>query len=246
MSANVEVLLKRLQVLEDKDDIVNLLGRRAAYHSAGRHDLEIEELWSHRDDSALELEDWGVWVGYKRILQAYVTGMPFPPAQVGLMVEHLCCTPVLEIAGDGKTAKGTWISPGHETFPIPGSADPTPKAHWCWGRYAIDFIKEDGKWKIWHLHVLTTFRSPFSQDWVATGIKKPDYFPPDGVPPPTIGKPDLPPSFNEAYHPDRGAKMQPVPPEPYKSWSDTWSATELHELKKKWVNPVAPPPAGFE
>jgi hypothetical protein len=192
--------------------------------------LEIQELWSSSDDVVFEPEDMGAWTSLASIKRSYVNGNPFPPGTKGLLVEHTLTTPVLEIAEDGKTAKGIWISPGHETFPVPG--EKVPKAHWSWGRYAVDFRKESGKWKIWHLHVLTTFRTPYAVDWAETAFHKPEWLPKDGVPLETIGKADRGVSFNEPYHPNRAPKLQPVPPEPYKTWNESCSATDLHECTK--------------
>lgn len=90
-----------------------------------------------------------------------VKGNPFPPTTKGLMIEHTLTTGMIEVADDRGTAKGIWISPGHETFPMAGECRP----HWSWGRYGVDFVREDGQWKIWHLHVLTTFRTPYDQSW---------------------------------------------------------------------------------
>jgi hypothetical protein len=228
MSSPTEIsaLLHRITRLEDIQEIHNIMGRRAYLHSAGRHDREIEELWSTRDDVVFEAEDMGAWTKLSSIKNSYVSGNPFPSGTKGLMIEHTLTTPVIEIAEDGQTAKGVWISPGHETFPV---ADGPPKAHWSWGRYAVDFRKEDGKWKIWHLHVLTTFRTPFGQDWVETATKRPDYLPEEGQPQDSIGFADRGVSFNEPYHPDRAPKYQPVPPDAYKAWADTFSATDFYE-----------------
>ncbi|KAL1622636.1 hypothetical protein SLS56_008683 [Neofusicoccum ribis] len=222
-------LLARIQRLEDIHDINNLMGRRAYYHSAGRHDLEFNELWSSEDDVIFEPEDWGAFVGRASVKGSYVDGNPFPPGTKGLLIEHTLTTSVLEIAKDGLTAKGVWISPGHETFPIPG--EKLPKTHWSWGRYAVDFRKEDGEWKIWHLHVLTTFRTPYNVDWAETAFRKPDYLPKDGETIGDIAKADRGVSFNEPYHPSRAPKLQPVPPKAYNTWTDTWSAVEYHEHK---------------
>lgn len=226
---SVDSLLTRVRRLEDIHEIYQIMGRRAYYHSAGRHDLEISELWSPQDDVVFEPEDVGAFTSLASVKRAYVDGNPFPPGTKGLLVEHTLTTPVLEIAADGQTAKGIWISPGHETFPI---EEGTPKAHWSWGRYAVDFRKEEGKWKIWHLHVLTTFRTPYSDDWTKTALHKPEWLPADGETTERQGRADRGVSFNEPYHPDRAPKLQPVPPEPYQTWEDTWSATALHESSK--------------
>ncbi len=137
-------------------------------------------MWSQRKDIVFEPEDWGGWTGHGAMQQNYgewvstsnfalalmrvphlVKGNPFPPNTPGLMIEHTLTTGIIEVADDRETAKGVWISPGHETFPM----GDLPKPHWSWGRYAVDFVREDGKWKIWHLHVLTTFRTPYDTDW---------------------------------------------------------------------------------
>jgi hypothetical protein len=60
------------------------------------------------------------------------------------LAEHTLTTSVIEIAGDRKTAKGVWNSPGHETMPI----GERPIAHWCWNRYGVDFILENSEWKL--------------------------------------------------------------------------------------------------
>lgn len=102
----MEFLLARVQSLEDIHEIHNLMGRRAYYHSAVRHDLEIQELWSSGDDVVFEPEDMGAWASLASIKRSYVNGNPFPPGTKGLLVEHTLTTPVLEIAEDSKTAKG--------------------------------------------------------------------------------------------------------------------------------------------
>jgi hypothetical protein len=65
---------------------------------------------------------------------------------------HTQETPVIEVAGDGKTAKGIWYSIG---LAVRGSVDENGNTSvgtgWMWEKYGVDFIKEDGGWKIWHL-----------------------------------------------------------------------------------------------
>src|ERR1035438_7351015 len=70
----------------------------------------------------------------------------------GEYVMHTQETPVIEVASDGKTAKGLWYSIGQA---VRGSVAADGKTSvttgWMWEKYGVDFIKEDGKWKIWHL-----------------------------------------------------------------------------------------------
>jgi hypothetical protein len=217
-------LARRIERLEHLHAIEQLMARRAYLHSAGLNGQEMEECWSKRPDIVFEPEDWGVWEGYDVVYQAYVTGNPFPDGTPGLMIEHTLTTGVIEVADDFETAKGIWISPGHETMPVvPGES---PKPHWSWGRYAVDFVRDDSGWRIWHLHVLTTFRTPYGQDWVRTALHRPEYFPEEGVTMEGINAPTRGVTFNQPYHPDKAPVLQPELPQPYATWADVTSYTD--------------------
>jgi hypothetical protein len=218
-------LERELTRLEDLHEIRNLMGRRAYLHSAGLNDRELTECWSHRADVCFEAEDWGAWDGYEHIWSSYVETNPFPGTTVGLMVEHTLTTGVIEVAADGQTAKGVWLSPGHETMPSPGAGD-NPIAQWSWGRYGVDFVKERDLWKIWHLHVYTGFRTPYDTDWIQSSIRRPEHAPVEGVVLPGITPTDRPPTFNQPYKINAVQVLQPVPPLPYSTWADTSSYTD--------------------
>jgi len=67
---------------------------------------------------------------------------------IGSMIMHTLTTPIIEVAGDGRTAKGMWYSPGQVTEI---GSDGKPIAMWMWEKYGVDFVKEGGKWKLWHI-----------------------------------------------------------------------------------------------
>lgn len=210
---------ERVQRLEDLDAINQLMSRRAYLHSAGMNARELEECWVKETPGAtFEPEDWGVWEGAESIRKCYVDGAP--PVEPGMMIEHCVTTGVIEIARDRQTAKGVWISPGHETFPQPGGP---PIPHWSWGRYAVDFALEGEAWKIWHLHILTTFRTPYGQDWVASSVNRPGHFPPLGETLPGMHPPDRGVTFNQPYSTHAEPVLQPEPPAPYATFAETTS-----------------------
>jgi len=215
---------ERIQRLEDVHDIETVFARRCYYHTAARHDLEITECWSRtREDVSIELEDWGRWIGRESVWKIYVESNPFKYPFPGLMSEHTITTGVIEVAEDGETAQAVWISPGHETVPVEGGM---PIAHWCWNRYGVDFIKEDDEWKIWHMHIYSTIRTPYDTDWVETSINRPAHFPPEGVGMPGMHPPDAPITFNQPYRIDEARELQPFLPKPYASWSETHGYTD--------------------
>ena len=83
---------------------------------------------------------------------------------VGAMGIHPTTTPIIEVAGDGKTAKGVWIGTGF----VASKDRKTGKPHaiWEWDRYGVNSIKEDGKWKMWHFNGMIQFASPYEKSWV--------------------------------------------------------------------------------
>jgi len=147
---------------------------------------------------------------------------------------HPLSTPVIEVAADAQTAKAAWLCPGLECGGPPGHK----LAAWGWNKYGIDFIRENGVWKIWHLHVYGAFMTPFNMSWVDV---PPMDLPPMGEdagnfhmpgmaddapkPPPTPREfwPDRPPTTNWAYRTVRSyPKDQPGMPMPYQTFADTF------------------------
>jgi hypothetical protein len=78
---------------------------------------------------------------------------PFLPGQLHV---HSMLTPVIEVAQDGKTAQGVWDSFGPA---IHSAANGTSL---LWIKYGVDFVKEDGDWKIWHMEVFPIFSTPWN------------------------------------------------------------------------------------
>ena len=201
-------LEKRLQRMEDRAAIENLMGRYQYLHTAN-HDLEIvDQFWSHREDAQIEEGFYGVYAGWqfqsvadfyseKYGMDRYTPPRPanepegpvgpeFPPEaprkKAGKLVVHTMTTPVIEVAEDGQTAKGIWISAGHESGVFgPGELSGIPRidnaspdedgdrilADWVWLKYGVDFVKEGEEWKILRLHIYSIFRCPYDENWVA-------------------------------------------------------------------------------
>jgi hypothetical protein len=231
-----ESLKERIQRLEDIHEIQNLMGRHEYYHSAGMHKEEFEELFAQKTPGiSFEAGDVGAFEGIEAVRKSYVEGMDlvakrnleemrkrYPEAKLeekdrlaGTMVVHTLTTPVIEVAGDGKTAKGVWMSPGHMTGFM---ADPL-KAHWVWEKYGVDFVKEDGKWKFWHFHVYTDFLTPYDKSWVESSMES---RPAPGLPP-DFPKPNRTSTTPyQKYGPLATPKLEPRPPVPYETFGKTF------------------------
>ena len=98
---------------------------------------------------------------------------------------------------------------------------------WC--KYAIDFLRQDGEWKIWKFRCYELARAPFEENWVSFGEKnqhafdldlmyfgddgKPVFMPPADEPAPTEFHP---------YSPSTRQTLEPEPPVPHASFEDTF------------------------
>ncbi len=168
----------------DQQEIQNIMSRHVMYHCYGEHQEELEEIWVTEYANQLTAsfgQNQGFYVGYGSIWEAYVDGHNetwLASAKsycenngiditgwtdeeileiyggVGQLLLHVTTTAIIEVAEDGLTAKGFWYSPGM-------IAESGSSANTIWEAYGVDFIKEDGEWKIWHLHMYTDFMGSY-------------------------------------------------------------------------------------
>ncbi len=116
-------LMLQAERLEAVQACRNLMGRYSYLHSAFRN-KEFMELWSKRDDVSQTMP-FGKFVGYEGVYQSYVGvhGDRNTPEDYeairGLMMIHEMSTDVIEVAADGKTARGIWISRVLKLLPMP-------------------------------------------------------------------------------------------------------------------------------
>jgi hypothetical protein len=225
----------------DRGAIENLFSRYMYLHNAFQ-DEQIIPLWvapgtegiRARYTNAGQYTTWDSVVGYHR-------GRPAP---TGKLILHATTTPVIEVAGDGDTAKGVWIMAGTESGLTDAEvAKSSPDfmysagevqgkkvwAHWVWCKYAIDFLRQDGEWRIWKFRCYELARAPFEENWVSFGEKNQAAFDLDLMYFGDDGRPVFMPAADEPvsaeshpYSPATVQQLDPVPPTPYESFTDTF------------------------
>lgn len=218
--------LARLAV--DIHEINNLMSLHAWYHAALMHDVELEEIWSARDDIVLWFEASGRFEGPEAIKGGYGRAVG-REATRGIFTWHTITTPVVEVAADGETAKGIWYTPGIAGF-FKGDRG---NFNWMFEKYAVDFIREDGVWKVWHMHVYSDIGWSLGKSIDADGSM-------GGVPevlrtlgalggPATGPAPEVPGEPYKTLGPATPIALRPRPPVPYRTWSETWSYADPGE-----------------
>jgi hypothetical protein len=176
---SVAALQARVLALRDINDIKRLQRAFGYYSDSGQWD-QVASLFART--ATLEIGLDGVYRGQERIRQYYLavggghTGLL--PGQVN---QSLQLMPVINLAPDGLTAKGTW-----RALILTGQAGQS--AQWGEGPYENEYVKEGGVWKISALHWYQTLLTPYAEGgWarhpdVNGGHYAPASLPPDAPP----------------------------------------------------------------
>lgn len=225
---------------EARREIQNIMGKLSQSYLMMEEAQIYERWWSRREDVCLGVNSgWyngadavkGYYdaLGGKIALASDIIAKTFPEKLAGKTKEELygvgqigikpIDTFIIEIAGDGQTAKGIWSL--HGTY-----ADITPSgpvSYWDWGYYCVDFVCEDSAWKIWHMMDLKDINNPTGGDWT----EEPLSFPEDANFAPmkdfVFPQPNVPAVLREEYYVGRPFTETPPLPVPYETFAETFS-----------------------
>ncbi len=232
-------LEERVRNAAASQEVENVKAEHTYYHGRADATGEWGNIWSHSEDCS-----WAhafgrmrgfdqVWYGsvtrydaqamenWLKIYQMYPEVGGKDPRPLLEASVHTLVTDVIEVAADGKSARGSFITPGviHSRLTEEGKK-------YCmilWERYGSDFVCEDGKWLYLHEHVCPDI--PGSLDctnWAADEYQR--LTAPAGGPPPG-GPPSSPPVTDPGpLHSPYSLLHKPantVPwPEPYETLDD--------------------------
>lgn len=242
LEALVAQLDAKAQAGRDRGEIENLFSHYMYLHNAFR-DAEIIDLWVGKGTPGIRAQysNNGVYTTWESVT-LYHRNRPAPR---GKLILHYTTTPMIEVASDGETAKGLWVMSGVESgLTDPEQAQLAPPymyepelvdgkrvwQHTVWAKYGLDFLKQDGRWKIWHFHCFEVCRSPFSMGWIPFAAKSQNesfnydlmYFGEDGKPV-FMPRPDEPARILGApYRTDTSQTLDARPPIPYRTFSQTF------------------------
>jgi len=200
---SMQNLASRVQRLEDTLEIQQLQSQYAYWLLTQNYDKIIEHSFAHHADGILiEFSDSGVYKGIegvRRIFTAFAATREIP----GFFTLHMTVNPYIVIAADGQSAKSTWLSPG--------AASSSAGARWIWGPYYVDYVRENGQWRIRSTIFAPLFRNRYETSWV----EETDHGSVKG--PFAKSPPDEPPTRYRPYDPQQKSLFEDYPelPEPY-------------------------------
>lgn len=231
-----EQLLTRWEI---RREVQNIMGKYSQSYCI-KQEGSLFRFWSRREDISLGVNE-GYYLGQQDVA-GYYTALHDEialasqliqahfPEKLGNKTEDECFgvgqisyrpidTAVVEVADDLQSAKGLWVVRGL----VEKVTEAGPVSFWDFSYWAVDFVLEDGAWKI--LHMLDLHEVDCRQ-----GINLTDT--PESLPVnPAFAKmgeftfpaPTKACTLRETYHANRPFTPSPRVPEPYKTLSETFS-----------------------
>ena len=197
-------LLARVQRLEDMQAIQKLQAKYVHYLFTQRFERIVEECFArHLPDVSVEFSDSGVYRGQQSVRALY-RAFEATRAIPGFFILHTMVNPYIEIARDGQSARSHWLSPG--------AAGSDRSAAWIWGPFYVDYVKEEGGWRIAHSNFAPLFRNRYEESWAQAkdhgSVRGPLAVTPDE--PPTLYRP-----YSEVKKESDIFRRHPELPRPY-------------------------------
>lgn len=180
-------MAKEAQRADDYSKIQNVIAKHSYYYAAQEQWLELDTAWAKKRDDISYGHNHGYYYGREAVenyygkkneerrkqtlemMSALYSDIKNVPENEGIgdMVIHTLTTPYIEIAEDRQTAKGVWMSVGLAAGVRNAGK---PQYNWFWEKFGVDFVNEDGEWKIWHFQIYSD--AGFSEN-VGTGTGGP-------------------------------------------------------------------------
>jgi len=147
MEAKIKSLEKKIGLLEDVNE-VKRLQRVYSYYVMHMMRDEIYDCFADRHDVTLHWLE-GTWKGKEGVKRYFGVGSDRPEPPPGFLHQVMPIAGVVDVAPDGKTAKGRWYSFGGVAVPDQKTGKTHPSI--VGGLYEIDYIKKNGVWKFWKI-----------------------------------------------------------------------------------------------
>ena len=231
--------MELLDRLEWRRQLRNIMGRISHDYAVKQEAKIYDRYFSRRDDVCLGLTngyykgaeavkgyydalDREIRLGSQLLQKMFPEELGSKSAEEAYGVGMISYVPVesqvIEIADDGKSAKGLWNGRG-STCHLTSQG---PIAKWIFGWAAVDFVWEDGEWKI--LNLLLVFNIDHQCGVAFTEAEKefPEVAELQEMKSFQMPEPNVKETVFETYRTDRPATKGPRVPEPYETFAETF------------------------
>ena len=159
VETRINELEKKVEILYDIEAIKKLQRSYGYYLEHWMYE-EVIDCFSDSPDTVLNIMV-GIFLG-KEGVRRYFTGEKARSTDPELLHQIMQLSGVVDIAADGNTAGGRWYGFGATAIPAGKGVLQVLTG----GIYTVEYIKENGKWKIWKIMWNPTINAPPAVGWV--------------------------------------------------------------------------------
>lgn len=162
-----EIQERALARIRADHDVRNLAARFVLSLKGGLFEEAYKCFALETEGTQATIEKYGVYQGKESLHAYFVDYYSKIGGSAGCFIEHELTTPVVEIAEDNNTAKAMFVSEGVLAV-APGDWMETHDASrslWQIGPWYMEFVKENGEWKIWKLTIYDEVETPYELSW---------------------------------------------------------------------------------
>ena len=224
IKARLDKLQAKITKAEDILEVKKLASRYLQYFQGADANGIMADFAFEMPDVSLDGSMGSKFVGEKPIRE-FFDQRPTLARMPGALVEHETTTQVVVIAKDGKTARMTAFSPGYKCLAQAFSQV------WSLGKYYFEYIKINGRWKIWHVRWFVIVEGEAALGWLFQNRSywKECLFPElDGIHNLNITVEPQPSVFCDNYRSDGRIYFCPEPPDEYDTWT---GSTEINNTR---------------
>lgn len=165
LEAKVKILEDKIRTLEDTEEIKKLQ-RAYGYYLEHWMAEDIIDCFADGPDTEL-LVAAGHYIGKENIRNFFHHGRKGVEVRKAESPEFLHqvmqLSGIVHVAPDGRTAQGRWYGFGANAFSAPGGKI---NPGWMNGVYEVEYIKQDGRWRMKKVHWCMTFHAPWGESFV--------------------------------------------------------------------------------
>jgi len=161
LEARIKTLEDQLRIVQDIEEIKKVQ-RAYGYYLENWMTDEVADLFADGPDTVL-LVHAGMFRGKEGVKKYFRSrGQKKVQRIPGFFHQVMQLSPIIDVAPDGKSAKGRWYGFGANASPVKDGVF----QGWMDGVYENEYVKEDGKWKIKKLGWYMYFFAPYGVGWV--------------------------------------------------------------------------------
>jgi len=172
------------------------------------------------------IEKYGIYEGKKKLHEYFVDYYGRIGGGEGCFIIHELTNPVVELAGDGNTAKAMFTVEGILAVDTDHwmAEHEEARSIWQFGPWCMDFVREQGEWKIWHLVIYDEVETTYEKSWSELASR--EEILDQSAPEPTQRTEE-----SHYFHTGRRPYLHQEPPVCYRTYGDggTQGATETEE-----------------